>query len=65
MIRFWMKSIFERPEIKKLDYYMRLDTDSFILTPVEFDLFKAVKVNAPFLFFVFYEYLGSRTDYQR
>ena len=39
MSRFWTKGIFEQPLVKELQYYMRLDTDSLILSPV-FDIFE-------------------------
>lgn len=44
MIRFWMTYFFDQPDIKGLDYYMRLDTDSFILSKIEFDIFQEVQV---------------------
>ena len=30
MITFWWKNVFEHPQIQKLDFYCRLDTDSYI-----------------------------------
>jgi hypothetical protein len=44
MIRFWMTYFFDQPDIQKLDYYMRLDTDSFILSKIKFDIFQEVQV---------------------
>lgn len=44
MIRFWMRNLFELPEIGALDYYMRLDTDSYILSPIHFDIFRVAEV---------------------
>ena len=32
--------MFEHPAVRKLDYFWRLDTDSFILAPVRQDLFR-------------------------
>jgi mannosyltransferase len=46
MIRFWFRSVFEHPRVRKLDYYLRLDTDSFILAPVTYDLFKFMRAHS-------------------
>eukprot|EP01135_Chromosphaera_perkinsii_P009471 Nk52_evm14s1763 gene=Nk52_evmTU14s1763 len=40
MIRFWFKMVFEHPLVKQLDYYCRLDTDSYIESDIEKDLFE-------------------------
>ena len=34
MIQFWFKSVFEQPAIQTLDYFCRMDTDSYFLAPV-------------------------------
>ena len=34
MIRFWFKTIFEQPAIRALDYFCRMDTDSYFLAPI-------------------------------
>ena len=34
MIQFWFKTIFEQPVIQALDYFCRMDTDSYFLAPV-------------------------------
>lgn len=40
MCRFFSGEIYKNESIKQYDYYLRLDTDSFILTPLGYDLFK-------------------------
>lgn len=37
MCRFYAEQIFTHPRIRLLTYYMRLDTDSFILDPLCYD----------------------------
>jgi len=39
MISFWWKTIFEHPKVRELEYYMRMDTDSVITSPVPYDWF--------------------------
>jgi hypothetical protein len=43
MCHFFADDIFHRPELAEFDYYMRLDTDSFILSPVKTDLFECME----------------------
>ena len=45
MCRFWSKTVFDQPAIKKLDYYARLDDDSFLLDAIDYDIFNVMKVN--------------------
>ena len=45
MISFWFKWVFDHPALQQLDYYMRLDTDSFILSPIKYDLFQYMRDN--------------------
>ena len=43
MIRFFWREVFTLPIIKQYQYYWRLDTDSFILSEIKYDMFKYVK----------------------
>lgn len=43
MCRFFANDIFLRPELSGYDYMMRQDDDSFILTPVKFNLFDRLR----------------------
>lgn len=43
MISFWWKWVFEHPKVRELDYFMRLDTDSIINSPIHIDLFDVMK----------------------
>eukprot|EP01135_Chromosphaera_perkinsii_P009464 Nk52_evm7s1763 gene=Nk52_evmTU7s1763 len=55
MIRFWFKLVFDHPLVRQLDYYLRLDTDSLILSEISgnlFDLGEEVK----------YAYVAIETD---
>lgn len=45
MCRFFSGEIYHRPEILKYDYYMRLDTDSVIASPIPYDIFQHFKDN--------------------
>ena len=45
MCRFFSGEIFKLDELKKYEYVMRLDNDSFLLKPVSFDIFKYMKEN--------------------
>jgi len=38
MSRFWMKTIFQHARVAELEFYLRLDTDSLLLSPL-LDLF--------------------------
>lgn len=40
MCRFFANEVFHHPALEPFDYYCRLDTDSFILVPVAYDIFK-------------------------
>ncbi|KAK9814563.1 hypothetical protein WJX72_007888 [[Myrmecia] bisecta] len=37
MIRFWWRQVFHHPIVRELDYYVRMDTDSFILSDIDYD----------------------------
>ena len=39
MSRFWVRTVFEHPRVAALDFYLRLDSDSLLLSPV-LDLFQ-------------------------
>jgi mannosyltransferase len=39
MIQFWFEQIFHEPAMDPFDYYWRLDTDSFLLSPFMYDPF--------------------------
>jgi hypothetical protein len=43
MIAFWWKRVFEHPSVRELEYFLRLDTDSIINSPVSFDWFEVMK----------------------
>jgi hypothetical protein len=43
MIRFFFRNIFYVPELKQVEYFLRLDTDSEILSTVPVDLFREMK----------------------
>lgn len=45
MCHFFANDIFFRPELRKYDYYMRLDDDSFILSPLKFNVFEHMRRN--------------------
>ncbi len=45
MIHFWWSRVLEHPAIADLDYYCRLDTDSFFVDPVPQDIFKVMQEN--------------------
>jgi hypothetical protein len=40
MCRFFSGELYNHSVIKEYDYYLRLDTDSFIHTPLNYDIFK-------------------------
>lgn len=42
MIRFWFRQVFQVPLLKQAKYYMRLDTDSFIMTEMKLDPFSVM-----------------------
>ena len=39
MCRFWSKLVFELPELASIQYYARLDDDSFLRDPIQYDIF--------------------------
>ena len=39
MIYFWWRQVFEHPEVRQLQYYCRMDTDSMLQTPMSLDIF--------------------------
>lgn len=45
MIRFQAKGIYEQPIIRGFDYVMRLDDDSLILRPIEYDVFEYMRLH--------------------
>ena len=45
MCRFQSKLIYEQPIMQNLEYYWRLDDDSLILRPIEYDVFEFMKNN--------------------
>jgi len=57
MIRFWFVKIFEHPRLKKLDYYLRLDSDSHITTPFDRDPFLWMQQNQ-----ILYAYRSENAD---
>ena len=58
MCRFFAGDIFNNDIIQQYDYYMRLDTDSFILSPLNFDIFDWAKDNK-----CFYGYIEPAVQY--
>lgn len=40
MCRFWAGEIFKRKEVLEYDYYLRLDCDSYITSPITYNLFE-------------------------
>lgn len=51
MCYFWTGPVFDLPEIAKLEYIMRLDTDSVILSRVKYDMFGYLKQNRKYFAF--------------
>jgi hypothetical protein len=45
MCRFWADGIFRHPAMQEYDYYWRFDTDSFLLSPLPFDIFRYMQAN--------------------
>lgn len=45
MCRFFSGEVYKHKAIQEYDYYLRLDTDSFIHTPLNYDIFEWAKVN--------------------
>ena len=58
MCRFFAGEIFKNDILKEYDYYMRLDTDSFILSPLNYDIFKWAKENK-----CYYGYIAPAVQY--
>jgi len=40
MIRFWVYRLWHWELLRKLDYYLRFDADSWVPTPIKYDIFK-------------------------
>lgn len=45
MIHFWWKEVFQIPEVRALQYYCRLDSDSYLLDNVKDDVFSFMEEN--------------------
>lgn len=45
MCRFFSGEVYKHKAVQEYDYYLRLDTDSFIHTPLNYDIFEWAKVN--------------------
>lgn len=45
MCRFFSGWLYEQPIMKNYEYYLRLDTDSFILSPINYNVFNWMKEN--------------------
>lgn len=45
MCRFFAGEIFNHPAIQKYDWYMRLDSDSFLLSDIRYDIFERMAAN--------------------
>jgi len=43
MCRYWAGLVFKEDIIQEYDYFLRLDPDSYIMSPVEYNIFEAVK----------------------
>ena len=56
MIHFWWKEVFQLPQVRALQYYCRLDSDSFLLENIKDDFFVLMDENK-------YRY-GYRVDMQ-
>jgi len=52
MCRFFSGEMYKYDIIKNYDYYLRLDTDSFIHTPLNYDIFEWAKVNECYYGFI-------------
>ena len=46
MCQFFAAKIFNRPELQAYTYYCRLDSDSRILSPIKYDIFKYMETNS-------------------
>jgi len=57
MCHFFANEIFNLPEMSDCDYYMRLDTDSYILSPVRENLFDFMRSHS-----LVYGYIGEGKD---
>jgi hypothetical protein len=64
MCHFFANDIFHRPELKDYAYYMRLDTDSMILSPLSFDLFDYMQASDGLYGFVSDDFL-DRPEYAK
>lgn len=45
MIRFFFREIFNRADMKEIEYFWRLDTDSYVTSAITYDLFQHMKDN--------------------
>ena len=43
MIHFWWSKVFEQREVRDLDYYCRMDTDSSFTAPLKHDMFMTMR----------------------
>ncbi|KAK9808886.1 hypothetical protein WJX72_005791 [[Myrmecia] bisecta] len=43
--RFWWAQVWQHPLVQHLDYFLRLDSDSFVLAPIEYDVFRYMHLN--------------------
>lgn len=57
MCRFFSGQMYELDILKKYDYYLRLDTDSYISTIIPYDLFEVAKQNE-----IYYGYIKIEND---
>ncbi len=45
MIDFWWSRVFVHPDVRGLDYFCRLDTDSAFVAPVPLDIFQSMRAH--------------------
>lgn len=60
MCRFFSGQMYELDILKKYDYYLRLDTDSYISTIIPYDLFEVAKQNE-----IYYGYTKIENDNEK
>lgn len=60
MCHFFANDVFHQPVVKDWEYYLRLDTDSFILSQVGYDIFEEARKKN-----VFYGFVGISDDSPR
>ena len=44
MIDFWVRQVFEQPRVKQLKYFARLDSDSLLGSPIQYDMFQMMHI---------------------